>query len=165
MLGLLIRAIKIWLDWKKTKAQNELIKTSLDQNKPLPETHFDDLSTQEKRRHKTRKRIYWLFGKKFGKETESDLHDTAWNPAVANRRMLAHTLVWTVCSISIIWAIFPKVTIHTLNYGDDPRISLLFGLVSWPLSPGIIEVSTGSIVFGLLHLLTFIITCYFVQRD
>lgn len=165
ILGLIIRLFRWLIEWKTKKAEFALRKTALDQNKGIPSVDFEGKKTRERRVNKSAKKIIWLFGLKFGFENEKNIYNSAWNPFNANRGMLAHAIVTTVCGISILWAVFPKVTITTLKYGEDGRIDILWGLISWPVDPGIIEVSSGSIVFGLLHLLTFIITCYFVQKD
>ena len=165
ILGSIIRFIKIWVGWKEFKANIKLQSDALQQSKPIPDYNPDDSGIEPRKENIKTNWIVWFWNRKFGYEHEKKIDDSAYNAAADARGMLSHILCATVCIIAIIWSIFPKVIIYTKDYGNEERINILWGLISWPITPGILEVSSGSIVFGLLHLLTFIITCYFVQKD
>ena len=78
------------------------------------------------------------------------------------RRMLALSICWTFCAIAIVWAIFPTTIIHIPNTSDGWSMSLL-GLIDFQGKPGVggLSVSTGSIVWAMLPLMSMILATYF----
>lgn len=164
-LGLVTNLLKLVFQWKRDKAEIDASKEAMRHDKRLELMQAENEFTRPSKKsfYLSRQLIFW--DKKFGYETRKEVDHTAFNPFGDNRRMLTHYLTLAFCIVCLLWAIYPETIVYTQNFGENPKpFSLLWGFITFPVKPNtIIQVSTGSIVFGLLHLMSFIATFFFTQ--
>lgn len=80
--------------------------------------------------------------------------------AMGTRRHIALVLTYTIAVVTILWALYPDVEIVTLNRNPGTK-TYLWGLFSTTVAkPITIIISSGDVVFGVLHLVGTIVGIY-----
>lgn len=80
--------------------------------------------------------------------------------ALSTRRFIAILLTLTLCAVTLLWALYPDVQIITQNRGAGVR-EYFWGLYSTTFAdPFTFVISTGDVVFGVLHLVGIIVGIY-----
>ena len=78
------------------------------------------------------------------------------------RRLLALSVTWTMCFVTILWAHNPTGKITTFKLEKAGNFTLLWGLVAFPVEAGTtVDLSNGAVVWGIMNLLGFIMGLYF----
>ena len=80
--------------------------------------------------------------------------------ALSTRRHIALLLTYTLCTISILWSLYPDVQIITQNRGAGTKTYFWNFYTSTFADPFTFIISTGDVVFGVLHLVGIIIGIY-----
>ncbi len=165
ILGLITNGLRLIFQWKKEKAELDASTEAMRHQKNLEIIEAENEFTRPRiKKSSITRNIIWR-DKKYGYERKKTLDNSSYNHLADSRRMLTHYLTLTFCAVCILWSIYPETLIHTKDYGENPEpFSFLFGLVTMPIKPhSVIQVSTGSVSFGLLHLMSFIAAFFYTQ--
>ena len=95
-----------------------------------------------------------------------DKYNSAFNSGEFTRQFVLIFFVVAIGINNLIWTIFPNEKIITKDYGEGKDISFTFLIMSLdiPLKEGLIEVSTGSLNFALVPIMSAMIMYTYMRR-